>query len=388
MNFFASILGDTPAAYVLTACALLAAGFLAGKALRFILGWLRERVAARTKSVLDELIIDVLRSHVTTLLVLIAAFIGARGIRDGLARGGIDLTWITVSEQALYVLVVLTVAYILSRFIDAVVVWYLHDVAAKTETRLDDELAPFINRILNILVFLTAVIIVLDHFGQNISSLVVSLGVGSLAIALAAQDTLSNMIAGFVLMVDRPFRVGDRIKLPSGAVGNVTHIGIRSTKVINDNNIMIITPNSEIVKSQISNMSYPNDVVRFDVDFSVAYGTDLEGMSRLLVARVNGEADVVDHGKTEVRIIRFGESGVDCQLFVRIKDPRRIPLRYSDMLRLIYRTLGEARIAIPYPQRVMHLSAMDAEQLRRFSQYPGGDGPDASGGQGGSSLNR
>jgi small-conductance mechanosensitive channel len=90
--------------------------------------------------------------------------------------------------------------------------------------------------------------------------------------------------------------------------------------------------------------------------------------------RVNREPDVVDKDRTEVRIIKFAESGIDCQLFVRIKDPRRIPLRYSDMLRLIYRTLGEAGIAIPFPQRVMHLTTMDEEQIRTFSKYPGSGG--------------
>lgn len=375
MNFLEPIFGSTVLSHCLSAAIIVVAGYIIGKLVKLFLGFLKRRLAEKTKSILDELIIDVFRQRITVFAVLVAAYFAVIGLKIGLHAEGIAiLQYIAYVENGLYVLVVLTVTFIIAHMIDAIVIWYLHDIASRTETHLDDELAPFINRILNILVFVMGIIIILDHFGQNISSLVVSLGVGSLAIALAAQETLANMIAGFVLMVDRPFRVGDRIKLPSGIIGNVVEIGIRSTKVINDNDIMIITPNADIVKSQISNLSYPNDVVRFDVDFGVAYGTDLEKMSELVCDAANHEPDVVEHHRTEVRIIKFAESGVDCQLFVRIKDPRKIPRRYSDMLRLIYQTLGDAGIEIPFPQRVVHIAQGDEISLHEFSKFPGKGG--------------
>ena len=372
MNFLEPLLGNTLLAHVCSSALIVIAGFFLGKIAKAFLGFLKHRIAEKTKSTLDDYIIEALRHRITILVMFLAAYFASIELRQALEHDKLSYAEILFYlEHGFYILLVLTVTYIISRIIDAIVLWYLKDVASRTQTRLDDELAPFINRVMNILIFVMGIIVILDHFGQNISSLVVSLGVGSLAIALAAQETLANMIAGFVLMVDRPFRVGDRIKLPSGVVGNVVEIGIRSTKVINDNDIMIITPNAEIVKSQISNLSYPNDVVRFDVDFSVAYGTDLQTMSAHLCEVVNHEPDVVEHQRTEIRIIRFAESGVDCQLFVRIKDPRRIPRRYSDMLRLIYRTLGEMGVEIPFPQRVVHLSQMNETEMHQFSKFPG-----------------
>ena len=372
MNFLESIFGDTFWTHVASASIIVLIGYLFGIVLKLFLRFLIHRIAERTKSVLDELLLDVARQRIVGLAFLVSGYIAAQVLHAALLKDGIPIPIaLRYVEEGFYILLVLTITFTISRLIDAVVRWYLHEVASKTETRLDDELAPFINRILNILVFVIGVIIILDHFNQNISSLVVSLGVGSLAVALAAQDTLANMIAGFVLMVDRPFRVGDRIKLPNGVIGNVSQIGIRSTKVINDNDIMIITPNAEIVKSQISNLSYPNDIVRFDVDFSIAYGTELEMMSKTICETVNRQPDVVEHDRTEVRIIKFSESGIDCQLFVRIKDPKKIPRKYSDMLRLIYATLGEADIEIPFPQRVLHLSQMDEKTLHEFSKFPG-----------------
>lgn len=371
MNFFKPLFGNTFWSQIISAIIIVVIGYLAGKIFRVFFGFLKHRIADKTKSVLDELLIDVVRQRITSLLVFIAMYIAIDELRTATIQNNIAVSsWFEYLAHSIYILLILTVTYIISRLIDAVVVWYLHDIASKTDTHLDDELAPFINRILNILVFVMGIIIILDHFGQNISSLVVSLGVGSLAIALAAQETLANMIAGFVLMIDRPFRTGDRVKLPSGVTGNVVQIGIRSTKIINDNDIMFITPNAEIVKSQIQNLSYPNDVVRFDVDFGVAYGTDLNKMSQIVCAAANKEHDVVEHNRTEVRIIKFSESGIDCQLFIRIKDPRRIPRRYSDMLRLIYKTLGEAEIQIPYPQRIVHFSQLEENVLHEFSRFP------------------
>ena len=263
---------------------------------------------------------------------------------------------LSVVVEGLYVVSVLYACYFVTRLIDAAVRWYLHEVATRTQTHLDDELAPLANRVLKILIYLIGVVIILDHFEQNISTLVVSLGVGSLAIALAAQETLANMIAGFVLMIDRPFRIGDRIRLPDGTIGLVREIGIRSTKVIDDYQVMVITPNAEIVKSQIKNFSYPNDIVRFEVPFGVAYGTDLSAMRGIILERINREGDIVEPETSEVRITEMADSSMNATLLCKIRNPNNIPRRKSDLLLIIYNTLYEHQIEIPFPQRVLHLA--------------------------------
>ena len=302
--------------------------------------------------------------HITTLTVLgvgywsfMEALLVARDEHVLLHRLAIGVT------EALFIVLVFYVALFLARLIDTIIRWYLHAVAERTQTHLDDELAPLVNRVLKVLTFFVGIIIILDHFGQIISTLVVSLGVGSLAIALAAQETLANMIAGFVLMLDRPFRIGDRIRLPDGTIGNVSEVGIRSTKVIDDSRVMIITPNAEIVKSQIKNYSYPNDEVRFDVNFSVAYGTDLEAMRRVVLERINREDDIVDKQLSEVRINEMDDSSIKAAVLCSIRNPNSIPRRRSDLLLLIYDTLREHAIEIPFPQRVIHLAPGTGQNL-------------------------
>ena len=101
-----------------------------------------------------------------------------------------------------------------------------------------------------------ALLIILPFYGVNITALVAALGVTSLAIALAAQDTIANVIAGFLIMIDRPFRLGDRIKLPSGELVKVLSIGVRRSTFVSDESAIIIVPNSNLSKSKIVNYTY------------------------------------------------------------------------------------------------------------------------------------
>ncbi len=360
MNILHFVLDDSLAAHLLSALVLLLIAYLAGRALHAVFRVILHRYAAKTRTNLDDILLTAVAVKIPPLLslfmlhLIILDLVGRPAFADNRWQIGLS-----ISREAMFIIIAVYIGYVFIRFIDALVLWYMKDVAARTSTHLDEELAPLVNRILNLVVYLVIIVIILDHYNQNISTLIVSLGVGSLALALAAQETIANMIAGFVLMIDRPFRHSDRIRLPDGTIGNVHQIGMRSTKVIDDNNVMIITPNAEIVKSQIRNFSYPNDVVRFTVPFSVAYGTDINTMRSILLTRVNAEPDVVDPETTEVRITDLGEYAVKCDVMVRIKDPNRIPRRRGDLLQVIHDTLGAHGIEIPYPQHVLHYASPD-----------------------------
>ena len=361
-NIFDFLNLDPLSGAILSGAVFIAAAFIAGRVLKIALGAVQHRLARRTSSSLDDFLLTVLKRCMTGLLVLgvvywVSSALVAQSVKEPAnLRGLLD-----VIAGAAYVLLLLYSALSVARLVDAFILWYLKDVAHRTNTHLDDELAPLVNRVMNVLVFVVAAIVILDHFGQNISTLVVSLGVGSLAIALAAQETLANTIAGFVLMIDRPFRPGDRVRLPDNSFANVREIGIRSTKFIDDDNVMVIVPNAEIVKSEIMNLSYPNDIVRFHIPFSVAYGTDLAHVQKLVFDVINKEPDIVEKDRTEVRVLELGESSVHMTAMAWIRNPNLIPPRTGQILHLIYDTLRVNGIEIPFPQRVVHLR--DASQL-------------------------
>jgi small-conductance mechanosensitive channel len=153
-------------------------------------------------------------------------------------------------------LFIISISFVAQRIVGAIFGWYKENITSKTKTHLDDEFIPLLRRISKIGVWIVALLIILPLFGINISALIATLGISSLAIALAAQDTIANIIAGFMIMVDRPFRIGDKIKLPSGEAVEVLDIGIRRSKFLADDNSIIIVPNLELSKSKIVNFTY------------------------------------------------------------------------------------------------------------------------------------
>lgn len=148
-------------------------------------------------------------------------------------------------------------AFFLQKIIMGTFVWYSQNIAAKTETQFGDEFIPLLKRVTNIIIWIIAILFILTNFGVNINALIATLGVSSLAVALAAQDTIANIIAGFLIMIDRPFRIGDEIKLPSGEKVKVLDIGIRRSKFLNlEDESIVIVPNLELSKSKITNFTY------------------------------------------------------------------------------------------------------------------------------------
>ena len=146
--------------------------------------------------------------------------------------------------------------FIIQRIAGSILGWYKENVAAQTKTRLDDKLIPIFRRSLKVAIWVIALLVILPLYGVNINALIAALGVGSLAIALAAQDTIANIIAGYLIMIDAPFKRGDKIKLPSGEIVKVLDIGVRRSKFLSEDKAIIIVPNVDLSKSRIINYTY------------------------------------------------------------------------------------------------------------------------------------
>lgn len=147
-------------------------------------------------------------------------------------------------------------AFWIQRIFGVIITYYQTYIAGKTKNRWDNEFMPLLRRVTNTIIWVIVLLIILSNFGININAIIAALGVGSLAIALAAQDTIANIIAGFLIMLDRPFRIGDTIKLPSGEKARVLDIGIRRSKFLGEDKSIIIVPNLDLSKSKIVNFTY------------------------------------------------------------------------------------------------------------------------------------
>ena len=271
------------------------------------------------------------------------------------------------SLEDLFFVLYLSVAFIaLWRLTTRLIHWYANVIAPQTEIELDDQLMPFVRRVAMIILVLIGLIILFGHFDVDVSALITTLGVGSLAIALAAQAALADTISGFIIMIDRPFRIGDRIEIQDlGTWGDVVDIGLRSSRIRTRDNRMVIVPNSVISKSLIVNYTYPTTQYRIEVHIGVDYGSDIELVRKTMIHAVKGVEGVLPDRKVEALFLEFGESALIFRLRWWIEsyiDTRRM---FDRVNTAVYLALKEAGIEIPNRQVDVH-HKIDAERTAQL----------------------
>jgi small-conductance mechanosensitive channel len=211
--------------------------------------------------------------------------------------------------------------------------------------RLEREYLPLVSKLVTLGVGLVWVIVVLRHFGQDVSSLVAALGVGSLAIGLAAQQTLGNMFAGFTLAVDRPFRPGDRIRLASGEAGEVLEIGVRSTRIVLSDKNLLVVPNTELANSRVVNLGAPSSVVRGEVRVTVVYGTEVERALSALRASA-GDQRILARPEPVARVAQLTERGIELAVGFDVRSSDEAQLAEDAVRRAVLAGFAEQGILI------------------------------------------
>jgi len=233
--------------------------------------------------------------------------------------------------------------------------WYSGRLGDKDRSGLDRQLLPLVEKVGTIFLIVTVLIITLKHFDYDILSLVTALGIGSLAIGMAAKDTLANMISGFTLMIDRPFRIGDRIQLTSGQFGDVQDIGLRSTKIKTVDNTLVIIPNSDLCNTTVINQAFPDLRAKGRINLGVAYGSDVDRVKELLVATARQIQEVLPEPAPEAFFTLFGDSALQMSLFFWVEDYTKVFPVTDKINTLLIRRLAEQGIAIPYPTQTVLL---------------------------------
>jgi MscS family membrane protein len=259
------------------------------------------------------------------------------------------------ASGALFIITVAILTNILYRALDEVLIWYSSRHAEKGGDGLDRQILPLVEKLATIFLVCSALIIILKHFNYDILSLVTALGIGSLAIGMAAKDTLANMISGFTLMIDRPFRLGDRIQLSGGQIGDVQDIGLRSTKIKTLDNQLLIIPNSDLCNTILTNQAFPDMRAKGRINIGVAYGSDVEQVKTLLAATAREVADVLPDPPPEAYLTSFGDSALQLALFFWVDDYVKVFPTIDRINTLIIRRLGEKGIVIPYPTSSVHI---------------------------------
>jgi len=334
---------------LLAALLILAVTFVAGWFLKNVIAGAMRKLAARTETDLDDQVVALAEKPVARLVQMIGVYMATLELpfppRVELTLTGallILVVWVSV-RVASQIGIVLLLAY--GRRVN--------DDAGKQ--RFEKDYVPLLSKITGTVFALMGLIAVLHHFGQDVSSVVAALGIGGLAISFAAKETLGNMFAGFTILLDRPFRPGDRIRLATGEIGDVLEVGTRSTRLRLLDQNMLIVPNSELVNSRVVNYNFPSHSANLSVEVTIAYGSDLEQAKRIVLEAVKGQTEVTEPPGA-VLLTAFAGSGLSLTAWFVIRDFTEGG-GVLDRIRVrIYNELRSAGIKIPYPtQELIHV---------------------------------
>jgi len=330
---------------------------------RWIIKLIFQRVIGRltgfTKTTLDDVVLDAIAPPLYWLAVIYA-------FRFALDRLSFIFDVLRFDIEQVYFVLFLLIGFAVAwRLITNLAIWYERRLSSTGKMELGRQLMPFLRRVALIILTVIVAIMLLDYFNIEVSGFVATLGIGSLAIALAAQAALSDTISGFVIMIDRPYRIGDRIEIQDlDTWGDVEDIGLRSTRIRTRDNRMVIVPNSVIAKSLIVNHSFPDTQYRIENHVGVAYGTDIEKAREVMIEAVKTVEGVLLERPVEALFLEFGDSS----LVFRVRwwlesyiDTRRM---FDKVNTAIYKALNEANIEIPFPQRVVTYKGLPGMQMQ------------------------
>ncbi len=333
---------------LLVALIIFAIFWLLAKLLRYILTTWGPKFTSFTATDLDDRILARITPPASLLVVFGGLYLAIKTLPLP------DKAHVAVSG-AVFIITIAILSNIAWRAMDELLRWYAGLMAENGRGGLDRQLLPLAEKLGTIFLVGTALIIVLKHFNYDILSLVTALGIGSLAIGMAAKDTLANMISGFTLMIDRPFRIGDRIQLSGGQLGDVQDIGLRSTKIKTMDNQLLIIPNSDLCNTILTNQAFPDVRAKGRINIGVAYGSDVEQVKALLVTTALEVSEVLRDPPPEAYFTAFGDSALQMALFFWVDEYTKVFPITDRINTLLLRRLAEQGITIPYPTTSVYL---------------------------------
>lgn len=237
--------------------------------------------------------------------------------------------------------------------------WLLARLASRLVSRLaqrarsDEALRDLLVPLTRFAVLAVGVLMGLDQMGFEVRSLIAGLGIAGLAVGLAAQETMANIFAGFAILWDQPFRIGDTVSM-AGNQGQVTEIGLRSTRLRTFDQREVILPNKEVIQQPIVNHSRAA-AMRVDAVVPIAYGVAIERVREVLLAAARAHLPVLEAPEPQVVVTALADSGVTIELRVWVADPLAPGSSRFLLLEVAKRALEEAGIEIPFPQRVVRV---------------------------------
>ncbi|MED5302553.1 MAG: mechanosensitive ion channel family protein [Bacteroidota bacterium] len=255
------------------AVGILILSFVVVKMLYWIFSNVIRRLTSKTKTNLDDVLIDKLEKPLTYLVLILGYWISIHYL---VFKEEVEL----VLENAAYFLLVIDVTAILSRIVDALITEIIMPISEKSDSSFDNQLIPVIQKGVRSIIWILGIIIGLDNIGFDITAMIAGLGIGGLALALAAQDSVKNIFAGIMIFLDKPFRIKDRIQV-DGFDGIVEEVGLRSTRLRTLEGRIVTIPNSRFTDNSVTNVT-SQPTLKVKLNLGLIYDTDEVQMQKAI----------------------------------------------------------------------------------------------------------
>ncbi len=313
--------------------------------LEFIVNKIFRKLTRKTETDLDDVFIDIIHSPLLISIFLFGIFFLVQDL-DPTAKFLNFLRKILMS----FGLILWSVAGLrLTRLIIVKILFKLFRFSG-----LRSDAVPALTGLLKIIIVVVSIIVMLAVWGVDLAPLLTSASIMSAVVLFAARDTLSNFFAGFTIIVDQPYKIGDYVDLQTER-GEVVEIGLRSTRIKTRDDILISIPNSIIANEKIINESAPIKQFRVRIPIGVSYNSDVDLVEKILIEIAVNNANVIEEPEPRVRFRTFGDSSLNFELLCWARDPSLRGLTIHEINKEIVKKFRENNIEIPYPQRDLHI---------------------------------
>jgi len=319
---------------------------LIGLFIRGILIKLLHRIVKKTAVKFDDIIFDTIKAPSFIWVLIPAAYFSLQFLPE------VSQQWSNVIDKILLSLIIISVTWVLASGISKLLAAYAGKIAPGLP------ITSLTQNFVRLIILVIGVMILLDSLGIKITTLITALGIGSLAVALALQDTLSNLFAGIHILVDRPVQIGQFVKIDSGEEGYVTQIGWRSVKIRMLPNNTVVIPNSKLVNSVLTNYYYPEKELAVLVQVGVHYNSDLEHVERVTIEVGKEVLKTIKGGVPEfkpfIRYHTFNDFSIDFTVILRAKEFVDNYMIKHEFIKALHKRYKEEGIEIPFPIRTVY----------------------------------
>ncbi len=312
--------------------------------------WIFSRIirafTSRTKGRLDDIIVDMVERPVVFLIVV-------SGVWFGLRMLVLPAALVAVIGNAYQIIFALLAGWVLSRLFDAVYQEFLLPLTEKTENDLDDQLMPVLRKGVKMIIWAMAVIIGLNNAGYDVGAMIAGLGIGGLALAMAAKDTVSNIFGGFTIFTDQPFRLGDRIVV-AGYDGTVEEVGVRSTRIRTLDGRQVTIPNAKFADAPVENISREPSR-KIVLNLGLTYDTTPEKMQQamdLLKAISDGSESTEE--KTVIAFNGFGDFALNILFIYYIRPGADIAGTQTEINMAILTQFNDNGLEFAFPTQTLY----------------------------------